>query len=148
MIKEYLLQNWSLLLILSAFSIALHISVFLDRQTVKRMLVLITGVFLLSITLIRRSNKKMMEIVPILFMSIALVSQLVFPFVFGSDFSKVFCPTLGVALFIYYVFEILQQTKKDSLTGLLNRNAFETDIENNPDGVALLDAVGSVRLMM
>ena len=237
MLKEYLLQNWSLLLILSAFTIALKISVFLDKKTVKRMFVLIVGVFLLSILvfaefniaavegnrvlrgvlmairysaspfiiaqiiytlvkkqsrlifvpaivlaiidfislftgivfrigednsfsrgvlgylpfivaglyslalivlLVKRSNKKLTEIVPIIFLSIALVSQIIFPFVFGSDFSKVFCPTLAVALFIYYVFEILELTKKDSLTGLLNRNAFETDIGNNPEDITSL----------
>ena len=237
MLKEYLLQNWSLLMILPAFTIALNISVFLDKKTIKRMLFLIAGVFLLSLAvfaefnipaiqenrvlrevlmairysaspfivaqiiytlikkqsrlifipaiilaiidfvsiftgivfridednsfsrgllgylpfivaglyslalvvlLIKRSNKKWMEIVPIIFLSIALASQVIFPFIFGSDFSKVFCPTLGIALFIYYVFEILQQTKKDSLTGLLNRNAFEADIDNNPEDITAL----------
>lgn len=237
MLKEYVLQNWSLLLILSAFTIALKISVFLDKKTVRRMLILIVVVFLLSISvfiefnapiveenrvlrgvlmairysaspfiiaqiiytfvkkqsglvfvpaivltiidfisiftgivfkigednsfsrgilgyfpfifgglysialiilLIKRSNKKLMEIVPIVFLSIALASQVILPFIFGSDFSKLFCPTLAVALFIYYVFEILQQTKKDSLTGLLNRHAFETDINNNPENITSL----------
>ena len=32
MFKEYLLQNWSLLLILPAFAIALDITVFLDQK--------------------------------------------------------------------------------------------------------------------
>ncbi len=237
MLKEYVLQNWSMLLILSAFAIALKISVFLDKKTVRRMLTLIVVVFFLSISvflefnahavgenrvlrgvlmairysaspfiiaqiiytfvkkqsslvfvpaiiltiidfvsiftgivfkigkdnsftrgflgyipfiiagfycvaliilLIKRSNKKFMEIVPIVFLSITLASQVILPFIFGSDFSKLFCPTLAVALFIYYVFEILQQTKKDSLTGLLNRNAFETDIVNNPENITSL----------
>jgi diguanylate cyclase (GGDEF)-like protein len=92
----------------------------------------------LVVLLIKRSNKKWMEIAPIIFLCIALLSQVIFPFVYGSDFSKVFCPTLGIALFIYYVFEILQQTKKDSLTGLLNRNAFETDISNNTEDITAL----------
>ena len=92
----------------------------------------------LIVLLFKRSNKKWTETVPIIFLSIALASQLIFPFVFGGDFSKVFCPTLAVALFIYYVFEILQHTKKDSLTGLLNRNAFETDIGNNPEDITAL----------
>lgn len=234
MVKEYLLQNWSLLLILSAFTIALNISAFLDKKTKNRMLVLIVGVFLLSIfvfaefnvaaveenkalrgvlmairyssspfiiaqiiytlvkkqsplifipaivltiidftslftglvfridddnnfsrgilgylpfiiaglysfalivLLINRSNKKWMEIIPIIFLSASLISLLVFPFIYGRDFSKVFCPTLAVAMFIYYVFKILQNTKKDFLTGLLNRNAFETDINQNPENI-------------
>lgn len=234
MIKEYLLQNWSLILILSAFAVALHITVFLDKKTIRRMYILIVAVFLLSIVvfvefnfatsaaygtlrsilmsirysatpfivsqitytlvkkqtwkvfipaiilavvdfvsiftgivfkidaqnnfsrgplgylpfivaglycafliylLIRRSNKKWMEIVPIVFLSLALLSLLVFPFVFGSDFSQIFCSTLGTALFIYYVFEILQHTKKDPLTGLLNRHAYHADICHNPEEI-------------
>ena len=240
MIKEYLLQNWSLVLVLSAFAIALQITVFLDKKTIRRMLILIVGVFLLSIIvfvefeiamsaeyrglrivlmairysatpfiisqiiytlvkkqtwyifipaiilavidfvsiftgivfrikedntftrgvlgylpfvvaglycaflvylLIRRSNKKWMEIVPIAFLSVSLFSQLVFPFVFGTDFAKIFCSTLGTALFIYYVFEILQQTKKDSLTGLLNRHAYHADICMNPEEITALISI-------
>lgn len=47
--SEYLMQNWSLMLVLSAFAIALHITVFLDKKTIRRLYVLIIGVFLLSI---------------------------------------------------------------------------------------------------
>ena len=240
MLKEYLLQNWSLALILSAFAIALHITVFLDKKTVKRMIVLVAGVFLLSITvfaefnieavaehrilrgiliavrysstpfivaqliytlvktqtwyifipaivlavfdfaslftgivftvdennnfsrgmlgylpfavaglycialialLVMRSNKKLMEIIPICFLSIALLSDLVFPFIYGTDFSKVFCSTVAVALFIYYVFEILQQTTLVSLTGLLNRHAYKADTNNNPEDITSLISI-------
>ncbi|MBQ3431871.1 MAG: GGDEF domain-containing protein [Clostridia bacterium] len=240
MIKEYLLQNWSLILTLSAFAVALHITVFLDKKTIRRMYVLIVAVFLLSLVvfvefnvatskeygvlrsilmairysatpfiiaqltytlvkkqtwkvfipaillalidvvsiftglvfkidtqnnfsrgplgylpfivaglycafliylLVRRSNKKWMEIVPIVFLCLALLSQLIFPFVFGNDFSKIFCSTLGTALFIYYVFEILQHTKKDSLTGLLNRHAYQADICQNPEEITALISI-------
>ena len=243
MIKEYLLQNWSLVLILSAFAIALHISVFLDKKTIRRMYVLIGGMFLLSVSvfiefnvantapelwllraflmavrysatpfiiaqilytlvkkqrwfvfipaivmgivdfvsvftgivfrvdennvfsrgpilfaylpfivaglysvalvylLIRRSNKKWMEVVPIVFLSLAFVAELVLPFLMGPDFAKIFCPTIAVALFIYYVFTILEQTKKDSLTGLLNRHAYKADIEKNPEDITALISI-------
>ncbi len=240
MIKEYLLQNWSLLLILAAFAIALHITVFLDKKTIRGLYVLVAGIFLLSLAvftefesaavaehrllrgvlmairysatpfiisqliytlikkqtwyifipsilfaavnflsiptgivfrigednsfsrgplgylpfaaaglycaalvylLIKRSNKKWMEIFPVVFLSAALLSGLIFPFVFGSDFSRLFCPTIGIALFIYYVFEILQQTKKDSLTGLLNRHAYHADIGKNPEEITALISI-------
>ena len=240
MVKEYLLQNWSLILILSAFAIALSITVFMNKKTIRRMYILIVSVFLLSISvfvefylasnggdrilrsilmairysatpflvshiiftlvkrqtwkifipaiihtlinfvsiftgivfkigkdnsfsrgalgylpfivaglycvfliylLLRRSNKKWTEIVPIVFLSLSLGSQLIFPFIFGSDFSKIFCSTLGTALFIYYVFEILQQTKKDSLTGLLNRHAYHADIVKNPEEINALISI-------
>ncbi|MBO7519515.1 MAG: GGDEF domain-containing protein, partial [Clostridia bacterium] len=59
----------------------------------------------------------------------------------GTDFAKIFCSTLGAALFIYYVFEILQQTKKDSLTGLLNRHAYQADININPGEITALISI-------
>ncbi len=240
MIKEYFLQNWSLILVLSAFAIALHITVFLNKKMIRRMYILIVGVFLLSLVvfaefeyaahtdhrllrgvlmairysatpfivsqiiytlvkrqtwfifipaiilaavdfvsiftgvvfrieadnsfsrgvlgylpfivagaycvvlvylLIKRSNKKWMEIVPIVFLSFALLSELAFPFVFGSAFSRIFCSTTAVALFVYYVFEILQQTKKDSLTGLLNRHAYHADSCEDPEEITALISI-------
>lgn len=240
LLSEYLMQNWSLILVLSAFAIALHITVFLDKKTILRTYVLIVGVFLLSIVvfvefkyassaehrilrsvlmairysavpfiisqliythvkrqsgfvfipaiilmvinivsiftgivfridennvflrgvlgylpfyltglysialiylLVKRSNKKLLEIIPILFLGFALLSGVVFPFIFGSAFSEIFCSTIAIALFIYYVFEILQQTKKDSLTGLLNRHAYQSDICANPDEITALISI-------
>ena len=74
--------------------------------------------------LVRRSNKRALEIIPICVLAVAFISGLVFPFLFGQDFSQIFCSTIAVAFFIYYVFSILQLTKKDGLTGLLNRQAY------------------------
>ena len=47
--KEYLLQNWALILILMAFVIMLIITVFLDKKTIRRMYIIIAAVFILSI---------------------------------------------------------------------------------------------------
>ena len=80
-------------------------------------------VFLIYI-LIAHSNKRSLEIIPIVFLAAALLTGVAFPFILGSDFSKIFVPIIGIALFIYYVFSILQFTKKDALTGLLNRQAY------------------------
>ncbi len=237
MFKSYLLQNWVMLLVLAAFAIALHITVFLDKKTIRRMYVLIVAVFLLSLVvfvefyslgcpeyndlrtvlmairysatpliiaqiiytlvkkqgwyvfipaiihtginvisiftgivfsigadgllvrgflgylpfimtgvyccvliylLVRRSNNQWVEIAPIIFLCFAFASSLIFPFVFGSDFSSIFCSIIAVALFVYYVFSILDQTKKDSLTGLLNRHAFKADMHDNPKEITAL----------
>ena len=81
--------------------------------------------------LIRRSNKRALEIIPVVFLAVAFISSLVFPFILGPDFSQIFCPTIGVALFVYYVFSILQLSKKDALTGLLNRQAFTTETSSS-----------------
>ena len=235
MLKDYLFQNWTMLLVLAAFAIALRITVFLDQKTIRRLYVLISAVFLLSVSvfvefncvdaagheslrlvlmairysatpfivaqisyalvkrqhwrvfvpaialaainfasiptgivfaldangelvrgalgylpfigsgiycifliclLFKRCNKRLAEIVPIVFLTLALASGLVFPFVYGKDYSAIFCSTIAVALFVYYVFSILDLTKKDALTGLLNRQAFNSDILDSPEGVA------------
>lgn len=231
---EYLIQNWSLILILLAFVIMLQITVFLDKKTVIRMYMLIVAVFLLSIIvftefylaelgeykevrlvmmsirysatpviiamiifalvkrahwyvfapcvvviainivsiftgivfsiadsgdikrgllgylpyiavglysvvlvyiLVKQSTKQASEIIPIVFLALSIGSGLVLPFVFKKDYSKIFCPTLAIALFVYYVFLILQLTKKDALTGLLNRQAYYALVNSNPKDV-------------
>ena len=237
MFSEYLLQNWVLILILLAFTVSLKMTVSLDQTTIRRIFVLIIGIFLLSIivfaefnlvdpvrqkvlrtvlaairysatpfilaqvisTLIkkenwfvfipaiilavlnflsvftgvvytvnddgtihrgllglwpfimvglyssagiyilyRRSNKQAEEIIPLVFLCFAYGLGLLFPFVLGNDYSQIFCVTIAIALFTYYVFSILQLTRKDSLTGLLNRQAFYADIRSNPEDITAL----------
>lgn len=234
MFKGFLLQNWGLILILTAFAVTIHTTIFLEKKTVRRMYVLILEVFLLSIIvyvefvladigkyrvlrtvlmaarysatpfiisqviytlvkkqrwfvfipamllalidfisifsgivfriddenqfsrgalgylpfviaglycifliymLYKRSNKQSIEIIPIVFLSVALGSGLIFPFIFGSNYSQIFCTTIAIALFIYFVFSILQMTKIDPLTGLLNRQAYYADIKRNPEDI-------------
>ncbi len=229
-LKEYILQNWALILVLMAFAIMLIITVFLNKSTIKRMYVLIGVVFVLSLVvffefhlgevdklpdlrnvltairysatpiiialimyalvkrthwyilvpaivlaiiniisiftgivfsidsdgtlkrgvlgylpyigvggysifliyiLFKQSNKTASEILPIAFLAFALLTGLIFPLTIGKEYSKIFCTTIAIALFVYYVFMILQLTKKDALTGLLNRQAYYASIKNN-----------------
>ena len=222
-LKEYLLQNWILLLIIGAFTVILLITSYSSKKTTIKYLVLLISIFLLSIVvfaefylepiqehktarlilmairysatpfvlalvimvlvkhqkyfvfipaivllvidivsiftgivfslneehklvrgalgflpfivcglymvfliylLVKRSNKRLIEIAPIIFLAVALSSGVIFPFVFGSNFAQIFCTIIAVSLFIYYVFTILEFTKKDPLTGLLNRQAY------------------------
>ncbi len=241
MFGAYLLQNWPLILILIAFFISLLTSVFLDKSTVKRMYILIGGVFLLSIIvfiefyfrddpdkkilrtilmairysatpfiiaqiiftlvkrlrwfifipalslvvlniisiftgiifsigednmlhrgkvlgflpfimvglygilliylLIKRSNKKPMEIVYIIFLAFALGSGLVLPFIFRDAYASLFCITIAVALFAYFQFNTLQLTNKDALTGLMNRHAYYADIHNDPKSISAVISI-------
>ena len=229
MFKEYITQNWALILVLIAFTIMLIITVFLDKKTIRRLFILIGFIFLLSISvffefyllgekkylevvkvlvcirysatpfiislilfalvklklwkvmlpaillaiiniisiftgivfsidsngnlvrgvigylpyivvgfycvaliyiLIKQSNKQIIEIIPIVFLAFSLFSGLLLPLIIGKEYSKIFCSTIGIALFVYYVFMILELTKKDALTGLLNRQAYYSVIEN------------------
>ena len=81
--------------------------------------------------LIKRSNKRLLEIIPIALLALSFISCIVFPFIFRSNFAQIFCPTIAVALFIYYVFSILLLVKKDALTGLLNRQAYYSETSRN-----------------
>ena len=92
---------------------------------------ILVGVYsvVLVYILIKRSNKRYTEIFPILFLCFAFVSGLILPFTLGKDFSKLFCITIVIAVFVHYVFSILQMTEKDPLTGLLNRQAFYASID-------------------
>ncbi|MBR5044907.1 MAG: GGDEF domain-containing protein [Clostridia bacterium] len=237
MIKDYIIQNWALVLVLFAFTVSLKMTVFLDKRTIRRMLVMIVAVFLLSVsvftefrladsgahqglrlalmavrysstpfllamiifTLVRRyrwfvfipamamavvnivsifngvvfsldeshelvrgplgyfpyvtagfycvfviyvlykrSNKTAAELIPIAFYCFAFISDLVLPFVIGRYFSQLFCVTISIALFVYYVFSILQLTKKDALTGALNRQAYYADVADEPEEITAL----------
>ena len=93
----------------------------------------ISGLYIVLLIwlLISNSNKRMIEIVPIIFFSFALISGVVFPFIFGAAYSQIFCSIMAIALFIYYVFLVLQLVKKDPLTGLLNRQTYYGDIERS-----------------
>lgn len=86
-------------------------------------------------TLYRQSNKLYTEIVPIAFLGVAFASGVVMPFLFGSLFARIFCTTIVIALYVYYVFSILQLTKKDPMTDVLNLQAFYADSETGPEDI-------------
>ena len=88
--------------------------------------------------LIKRSNKRLMEILPIAFLAFAFASGLILPFIFRDAYATIFCTIIAVALFAYYEFLLLQLTKKDSLTGLLNRHAYYADIKSDSKNITAL----------
>ena len=89
----------------------------------------------------RNSNKQTAERVPVLFFCLAFLSGLIMPFLIGSEYSRLYCSTIAIAMFVYYVFSILQVTKKDPLTGLLNRQAYYSDISNDPEEITALVSI-------
>lgn len=96
---------------------------------------------LLIYLLIKRSNKKPMEIIYISFLAFALGSGLVLPFIFQGDYVNIFCIIIAVALFSYFEFSVLQLVKKDSLTGLLNRHAYFADVSNDPKNITAIISI-------
>ena len=82
-----------------------------------------------------------MEIVYIAFLTFALGSGVVLPFVFQSDYATIFCTIIAIALFSYFEFSVLQLTKKDALTGLLNRHAYYADISVDPKNITAVISI-------
>ena len=238
MLRDYLVQNWALILVLLAFAISLKTTVLLDKTSIKRLYILIVSIFLLSVVvflefaldgqkeyntirtilmavrysatpvivamilftlvkkvkwfifipaiilvvinivsiftgivfslddagslrrgplgllpyivaglygvslvfiLYRRCSKLYTEVVPIIFLAFAFASGVFLPFIFGKDFAQMFCVTIAIALLVYYEFSLLQTTKKDPLTGVLNRHAYYADTEINPEEITGLE---------
>ena len=91
--------------------------------------------------MIARGSKQRTDIVPVVFFAFAFASGIILPFTIGSDYAKVFCSTIAVSMFVYYVFTILQLTKRDALTGLLNRQAYYADTRNEVENITAIVSV-------
>ena len=97
--------------------------------------------FALIYLLIRRSNKNMMEVIPIVFLGISLGSGLILPFILKESYSSIFCLIIAIALFAYHEFSIHALTKKDSLTGLLNRQAYYADVSHDSKNISSIVSI-------
>lgn len=97
-------------------------------------------IFLL-VLMIMHSSKQSTERVPIIFFCFAFFSGIVMPFLIGKEYAQLFCTTIAISMFVYFVFSILQVTKKDPLTGLLNRQAYYADISNDPEEISALISI-------
>ena len=95
----------------------------------------------LVVLMIKHSSKQSMERIPIIYFCFAFFSGIVMPFLIGKEYAELFCATIAISVFVYYVFSILQVTKKDPLTGLLNRQAYYADISNEPQEISALISI-------
>lgn len=91
--------------------------------------------------MIRNSSKLAFERIPIIYFGFSFFAGLIMPFLIGKDYSKLFCSTIGISIYVYYVFSILQVTKRDPLTGLLNRQAYYSDISNEPEEIRAIISI-------
>lgn len=103
----------------------------------------VVGVYcvLLIVLMIRHSSKQSTEIIPIVYFGFAFFSGIILPFLIGKGYAGLFCATIAISVFVYYVFSILQVTKKDPLTGLLNRQAFYSDISSEPEEISAIISI-------
>ena len=104
---------------------------------------IVVGLYGVSLiySLYKRSNRLYTEIVPIVFLAFALASGLLLPFIYGKQYAHIFCTTIIIALFVYYVFSIHQMSKKDPLTGALNLQAFYADSAVNSNEITALISI-------
>ena len=91
--------------------------------------------------LYKRTNKQINALFPVAFFSLALGSLVILPFIFGRAYSQLFCKTIGIALFAYYLFSIQGLTRTDSLTRVLNRQACYAELETDPEGISALVSI-------
>lgn len=91
--------------------------------------------------MIYHSSKQKTERIPIVYFCFAFFAGVIMPFIIGKEYAQLFCATIGISVFVYYVFLILQVTKKDPLTGLLNRQAYYADISKDPQDISALVSI-------
>ncbi len=98
---------------------------------------MICGVYLLYIVvrMIITTNRSLEDLVPVLFLALTSTFSIVLPITIGTNFNKWFCTTVAINVFVYYIFIIQQYTKKDPLTGLLNRQSYYSDMEKSGDSI-------------
>ena len=78
-----------------------------------------------------QSSKLLEDILPLSFIALSSVSCIALPLIWLDGFEKWFCVTIAIIAFTYYVYMIQQLTKKDALTGLLNRQSYYSDLEKS-----------------
>jgi len=91
--------------------------------------------------LYKRSGKQLNDLIPIFFFAFALGAAVFLPFILGPVYSHIFCETIAIVLFTYYLFSIQGLTKTDSLTRVLNRQACYADMETDPEGINALVSI-------
>ncbi len=96
---------------------------------------------LLVVLMIVHSSQNSSEKIPIVYFCFAFTAGIIMPFLIGKEYAQLFCATIAISVFVYYVFSILQVTKRDPLTGLLNRQAFYSDISTDPEDISALVSI-------
>ena len=137
----------TILLILDIISIFVPIVFGIDKDTgnfirgpLGYLPFIIPGLYLATLIflLARQAHKRAVEIIPIVFLALSFTLGVTLPFFLGKEFSALFCTIIAISLFVYFVFSILDLSKRDPLTGLLNRQAYYADVTRGRKGIVAL----------
>lgn len=97
---------------------------------------------LLFLLLVRRYGKTVHEDTSVvIFMVITCIACFVLPLYFWKGLQDWFSTTIAIDVFIYYVFILHQMTKRDALTGLLNRQSYNAEALKYQDSITALIAL-------
>ena len=81
------------------------------------------------------------EMIQPVFMTIIAAACLIMPLAFQTQSDQWLELTIAVELLFYYVFLLQRYTTRDSLTGLLNRQCYYSDLEKHRDDLSALIAI-------
>ena len=93
------------------------------------------------VCLIKRREKESEDFVLILFMSFTAALCLVMPLCMTDQADNWFTNTIAIDVLLYYIFLLLQFTKRDPLTRLLNRKSYYSDMEKLDDTITAIVAM-------
>ena len=93
----------------------------------------VNGIYLVLLLwrMFKTGGRAFEDLFTIVFLAASVTCSIVLPLLWGVDFEKWFCVTVAICVFVYYCYLTQQLTKKDALTGLLNRQSYYSDIERS-----------------
>ena len=98
--------------------------------------------FTLYMILFNEEGKRRQDRYVIYYIILTAVVIILWPMITdNSNTEEYFCITVAIDEFIYYCFTLHQVTKRDPLTGLLNRHSYYSMIENDADHIDAVLAV-------
>ena len=91
--------------------------------------------------MLRQSHSGFADILPAVFFVFSSITNVFMPLWMLFDFESLFCISIAINVLLFYIYVIQQLTKKDPLTGLLNRQSYYNDIANTVDDVEAIVSI-------
>ena len=93
------------------------------------------------IMMLRQSHRGLTDILPAVFFILSSFCTVCMPLWLLFDFESLFCISIAINAFLFYIYVIQQLTKKDPLTGLLNRQSYYSDVSNSIDDIEAIVSI-------
>ena len=86
----------------------------------------------------KQKNIMREDLAVVIFMICAVIATAIMLFVWPSHADNWFYTTIAIDAFMYYVYWLHQMTKRDPLTGLLNRQSYYSDVKRYQNNITVL----------